>query len=526
MNAARAIIQHGTIQDYPPTADTTVFKTIRNAANPRNFLRFSEAMLAVHCTDFLVKPLLTILVLRAISRGRCFVVDDFDNRQQVTLPLIARLISRFVRDFVRKNALLRQTQQTVEGLNTDHETPRKLTLTGIPIYLRTDLVFGLRSGGSVGHIAGVFNNLDQFVGRPILLSTDFIPTVRGDLQTYRILPEKDFADFNELPHIFFNQRFEREAQSYIGNRKVAFIYQRYSAYNYCGVKLAQRYNVPFVLEYNGSEVWVGRNWQNKLPKYEPLLEEIELVNLRAADLIVVVSQPLKDELLRRGIEVDKILVNPNGVNPEKYSPKVDGSLIRRRYNLEDKTVIGFVGTFGPWHGAEVLAEAFGILLTEFPAYRDCIRLLLIGDGQKMVEVKNNLARCGVTDYCVLAGLVPQEQGASYLAACDILASPHVPNADGTPFFGSPTKLFEYMAMGKAIVASRLNQIGEVLEHDRTAWMIKPGDARDLAAGLKVLIDDKQRRERLGPAARQEVVARYTWREHTRKIIDKLKERCG
>ena len=56
---------------------------------------------------------------------------------------------------------------------------------------------------------------------------------------------------------------------------------------------------------------------------------------------------------------------------------------------------------------------------------------------------------------VLTGLVPQEDGPEHLAACDILASPHVPNADGTPFFGSPTKLFEYMAMGKGIVASNL-----------------------------------------------------------------------
>ena len=82
-----------------------------------------------------------------------------------------------------------------------------------------------------------------------------------------------------------------------------------------------------------------------------------------------------------------------------------------------------------------------------------------------------------------------------------------------------------MAMGKGIVASDLEQIGDILEHDRTAWMVEPANADSLMAGLNTLIDDVQRRERLGQAARREVTASYTWHEHTRKIIEKLKERC-
>jgi glycosyltransferase involved in cell wall biosynthesis len=144
----------------------------------------------------------------------------------------------------------------------------------------------------------------------------------------------------------------------------------------------------------------------------------------------------------------------------------------------------------------------------------------------MPLVKETLAKYAVGDACILAGRIPQEQGPAYLAACDILASPHVPNPDGTPFFGSPTKLFEYMAMGKGIVASDLDQIGEILKHEKTAWMVKPGDAESLMLGLKRLIDDTALREKLGRAAREEVVAKYTWKEHTRKIMEKLKEVIG
>ena len=100
---------------------------------------------------------------------------------------------------------------------------------------------------------------------------------------------------------------------------------------------------------------------------------------------------------------------------------------------------------------------------------------MIGDGVKMPDVVRIIESAGHARprgpdrHCPAVARAP-----SYLAACDILASPHVPNADGTPFFGSPTKLFEYMAMGKCIVASDLDQVGEILEHgarraDGGAW---------------------------------------------------------
>ena len=146
---------------------------------------------------------------------------------------------------------------------------------------------------------------------------------------------------------------------------------------------------------------------------------------------------------------------------------------------------------------------------------------MIGDGSKMPQTKEQVAHYGIEDYCILTGIVPQEEGPSYLAACDILVSPHIPNPDGTPFFGSPTKIFEYMAMGKGIIASDLEQIGDILEHKKTAWMVEPGNVDELVEGFKVLIEDKPLRESMGKSARKEVSAHYTWKEHTRRILDKL-----
>jgi len=144
-------------------------------------------------------------------------------------------------------------------------------------------------------------------------------------------------------------------------------------------------------------------------------------------------------------------------------------------------------------------------------------------------VRSIISKDGVSDFVTFTGLVPQSDAPRYLAACDILASPHVPNPDGTPFFGSPTKLFEYMAMGKAIVASDLEQIGEILRHQETAWMVRPGDATDLAHGILCLAQDAKLRQRLGAKAREEVVARYTWQRNVRRVLEayqRLQSRVG
>jgi glycosyltransferase involved in cell wall biosynthesis len=233
---------------------------------------------------------------------------------------------------------------------------------------------------------------------------------------------------------------------------------------------------------------------------------------------VVVSDVLRDGLMARGLEPGRVLVQPNGVDPERYRPDVDGRPVRRRHGLEGRTVVGFVGTFGMWHGAPVLARAARRVLRDRPE----ARFLFVGDGRDRAECESILA--GYGERVVFTGLVPQDQGPAHLAAMDILAAPHVDNPDGTRFFGSPTKLFEYMAMGRAIVASRLEQIGEVLADGRTAVMVPPGDEEALAAAIVELFDDPARRAALGVAARRRALERHTWDANVRGVVARLSER--
>jgi glycosyltransferase involved in cell wall biosynthesis len=174
----------------------------------------------------------------------------------------------------------------------------------------------------------------------------------------------------------------------------------------------------------------------------------------------------------------------------------------------DEVLVGFAGSFSLWHGIEILEQAIVRLLSDSLPCR--LRFVLMGDGLLHGEMRSALATYEKTGKVIFTGSLPRDKVAEYLDAADILVSPHIPMADGSRFFGSPTKLFEYMAMGKSIVASRLEQLAEVLEHDRTAWLVTPGDVDELAEAILRLALDPAKRAALGAAARRAAIERHSW----------------
>jgi glycosyltransferase involved in cell wall biosynthesis len=490
----------------------------------RRIQRYDVARLVTERLATSGRPMLA-WALRLLARRRCYVVDTAGGERDITTPLLLRWSWQLAREAVGREALLRRVEHDIDALAAaaSHPAAPRWDRTATPVFLRTDLSFGVRAGGSVGHIAGVVNELEHELARPVLLTTSPVPTVRADIEVHHVHVPERFWNFRELPTFVLNAVFVDEAKRLAAHRPIGLVYQRYSLNSYAGLRLARDLGVPFVLEYNGSEVWMSRHWGRPL-KYESLAERIERLNVDHADLVVVVSRAMRDELVARGVSADRILVNPNGVDPERYRPDIDGSAVRRRYGLEGMFVLGFISTFQPWHGAQVLARAFVILLRDHPEYAQRVRLLMIGTGPLRAETEQIIQAAGLAGLVPFTGLVAQEDGPQHLAGCDVLVSPHVPNADGTPFFGSPTKLFEYMAMGKGIVASDLDQIGEVLRHRDTAWLVPPDDPEALARGLAALIDDAGLRQALGAAARRDALAHHTWRAHVRRTIDALESR--
>src|SRR4029078_200137 len=163
-----------------------------------------------------------------------------------------------------------------------------------------------------------------------------------------------------------------------------FIYQRYARFSWAGVAATLRTKRPLLLEYNGSEVWVGKHW-DRVGSLD-LLERYERLNLDAAARIFVVAEVERRNLEVRGVRPEKIVVNPNGVDVERFRPGVGGVEARRELGIKnDEVVAGFVGTFGPWHGVEKLAEAINAMHPEVS-----VRFLLVGSGSLHAEVEKQL----------------------------------------------------------------------------------------------------------------------------------------
>lgn len=505
--------------DSPHLAWSDLIDQIRLGKLP--FRRYQSVTLWVPSVSMLNKPFLSILLIRLISRQIALIHDDTDARVYIGWREVWRAFWRWVFDAIAFRGLLARLRRRLQRLEQRPAPTAKLDLMHPVIYLKADLQWGLISGGAVAHTAGVLNQWAALVGTTHLFTPHPLPLIAASIHTHQIPVSGRFRDLPEGPQLAFNETAIPWIIDQLSGTVPAFLYHRYALHCLAGVALADHYRVPLVLEFNGSEVWVARHWGSPLI-HEELAQRIERLNLQKAQVVVVVSQPLKDSLVAQGVDPDKILVNPNGVDPHRYTPAASGAALRRQLNLERRRVIGFLGSFGPWHGVPVLVKAFAEILKSHPD----TRLLLVGDGVEMAKVQAAIREHGIQHAVTVTGSVPQAEGPAYLAACDILASPHVPNPDGSPFFGSPTKLFEYMAMGKGIVASRLGQIAEILEHNRTAWLVAPGSVESLAQGLGHLLDHPELAARLGQAAREQVLAHHTWEQHTRKILDKLKEICG
>jgi glycosyltransferase involved in cell wall biosynthesis len=305
----------------------------------------------------------------------------------------------------------------------------------------------------------------------------------------------------------YNFEFTRGVQRYLDLDVPRFFYQRHCAFSIAGAILSRRLKVPLILEYNGSEAWIADHWDpNPLRHWIKLCEE---VTLRCATRIIVVSEALQEDLVKKGIQADRIRVNPNAVDPDYFFPGRGREAGHRKLNVKPgEVLIGFVGSFSLWHGIEILQQAIIMLLS---SERPCrLRFVLMGDGLLHGEMRAALATYEATGGVIFTGPLTRDRVAEYLDASDILVSPHIPMPDGSRFFGSPTKLFEYMAMGKAIVASRLEQLAEVLEHDRTAWLVAPGDVNELAEAILRLALDPAKRGVLGAAARRAAVERHSW----------------
>lgn len=369
-------------------------------------------------------------------------------------------------------------------------------------------------GGALTHVTGFLSGLVGEGARAIIVTGQPVQT---ECDVHQIPGSHRLHLFREAATLSYNISFIAAARRILARKRPHLLYQRHGRFLFAGSILSRMLGIPLVLEYNASEEWMAKHWDPA--RFVPWLRLCEKLSVRTASFIVVVSNPLKQQLMEAGVSEDRILVNPNAVDPEWFHPDCGGRDLRLQLGfLPEDIVVGFVGTFSYWHGIGVLEQAIRSVMEKSDAACTRLKFLLVGDGLLAAQLRNGLDSYVRQGRVVFTGAVPHKLVRCYLDAADILVSPHVPMPDGNPFFGSPTKLFEYMAMGKAITASALDQIADVLEHDKTALLVKPGDSKELAEAIQRMVADTKLRSELGRNARETVLARHTWRRNAARVL--------
>ena len=254
-------------QSPEPSADTRVVpihvlgQWIRTGSIIKHLFRYKEARLYTFSWDFTTKPFLVSLALRLLSYGDCRIQDEQGKDLPITIAHFAEIFTEFIKDLLKKVSFINKTINEINVISAKNRTQSKaLNLSAQPVYMRSDHCFGLKAGGSVGHTVGVLNSLETFTATPIFITTTRFPGINPSIKPQTILPNRRFLNFLELPLLHFNDPLLAGSIQILSKNTLSFVYQRYALYNYAGLKLALSRNIPFILEYNGSEIWVSKNW--------------------------------------------------------------------------------------------------------------------------------------------------------------------------------------------------------------------------------------------------------------------------
>jgi len=184
--------------------------------------------------------------------------------------------------------------------------------------------------------------------------------------------------------------------------------------------------------------------------------------------------------------------------------------VREAAETTSEGTVLYLGSLHPWKGVEVLVRA----ISEVPTGR----IQIVGGVRERISSLRALAdTLGVAERVDFVGPVPPNRRFDYIKTATVCVLP-LTTASIASRYTSPLKLFEYMAAGKAIVASDLPSMREVIKHGVQALLVPPEDPHALAVAIGRLLGDGPLRDRLGGAARQ-LAEDYDWQRRATRIID-------
>ncbi len=245
---------------------------------------------------------------------------------------------------------------------------------------------------------------------------------------------------------------------YIVKEKPDFIYERYNLFFISGIWAKKLTGLPLLLEIN-APIYEERNKFDGIA-LKQLAKWSQYYCWKNADYRLPVTRVLADMVIDATKVNDRIEVVHNGINEERFNINQTQEEIKKELGLENKLVLGFTGFVRDWHGLEQVID----ILKEHPDHR--LHLLLVGDGPAREFLESYAHRLDVHHQVTFTGIVDRNKVNYFVNAFDIALQPAV-----VPY-ASPLKMFEYMFMGKLIVAPDNNNIKEILENGKNAILFK------------------------------------------------------
>jgi glycosyltransferase involved in cell wall biosynthesis len=327
------------------------------------------------------------------------------------------------------------------------------------------------------------------------------------------VPAKLWASMKDFSLIRFDSYAKQTLEARVKGFNPDVIYERSAYLQTSGVEVAREYKIPHFMEINSphieeAKVFQGDSW------YEKKAIDAESKQVKYSDRLLPVSSALKNFLIKSYVvPIDKFTVLPNAIDPNKleYS-QFDAEAISSKYGLEDKTVIGFVGSIFPWHGIDKMIEAISQIKS-----LENIKALIVGDGEILPDLKQQSQDLGLLDTIIFTGKVPHKDVFAHIECMDITIM-----ADSNSY-GSPVKIFEYGGMGKAIIAPDNIPVRDVMEDGKDGILVKP-NANSIRKAMETLIENPELRKNMAQNFQQKVLDNYKWIDNAKRVIseyDKL-----
>ncbi len=297
----------------------------------------------------------------------------------------------------------------------------------------------------------------------------------------------------------------------IHQQKPDIIFERLELYYFAAAVLAKIKRIPLIIEVDWPPSYEYKTFYGKNNIHIPFLSEfIERFNLRMADAAFIISNTLKDYYVQRGVPENKMVVIPNGADQERFFPQPRNKKIEKRHQLKGKIVVGWIGTRFGWSGIENLIDMVNTIIQK----RNDVTFLFVGGGESEAFFKNQFKDAVSKSRVLLPGTIPYDDVNDYLSCMDVVLAPY-PNLEF--WYPSSVKVFEYMAAGKAVLASQVGQIAEVIQDGHNGRLFNPDSKHELTEKILTLIQDSKLRKSMGREARKAILEHYTWDGHAGRM---------